>query len=68
MSLRTGLINFSGSNARKSQPWSFVTPDRSIAIPDMGRCAFKSLAALYDRHVGCRAPLKIAPTLALLYD
>lgn len=50
---RTGLINFSGGNARKSQPWSFVTPDRPIAIPDMGRRAFKSLAALDDRHVGC---------------
>lgn len=50
---RTGLINFSCGNACKSQPWSFVTPDRPIAIPDMGRGAFKSLVSLYDRHVGC---------------
>ena len=45
----TGPVNFACSDASKPDPWSFLAPHRSVAIPHGFCSADKSLAGRHDR-------------------
>ncbi len=48
---RAAPVQFSGRYAGQPKPWAFGTPNRAIAIPDMGGSADKSLACRDDRDL-----------------
>lgn len=51
MTLVTGSVHFARCDAGEAYPWAFFTPDRTVAVPYMGRCAGESLTSGNDRNL-----------------
>jgi hypothetical protein len=47
MTSAAGTINLTRSNASQADPWTFLTPDRSIAIPHCNRRAGEGFTCGY---------------------